>query len=202
MSSRTYVAELDRVLAPLGFARDHAAKPRDAWWRRIRNEREEMISLNTSINLGTTAQLFSRDLALERLVREAMPSPSPVHFACGGVTIGCLIDGRSHYWRHDKNGPRELAEAVASRAPAYFDGVPAREASYMESEKASTKEWWRAPDVVELALRLHRAGQNDEACKMINRKLSKFTLPEWARDVEAVRRWLGCTPPSPEAPKA
>src|SRR4051812_43253961 len=143
-----------------------------------------MVNLQTSPIAGTTANLYSRDLALEALLREAMPAGSPAHFAYGGMRIGALIDGYDRWWRRDPNGPRELAEAIEAHAPAYFDTrvIPAK-VNDLKASAARAKEWSQAPSTIRLAIMLYRAGERDEACKVLGRKLSKFTPKEWLDDV-------------------
>lgn len=122
-----------------------------------------------------------------------MPNGSPAHFAYGGKRIGHLIDGYDRWWRQDPNGPKELAGAIAAHAPAYFDSLLMPVAvSKLREFAAEDREWSQATGVIRLALMLHRVGEKEEACKVLDRKLSKFTPKALLDDVESVRRWLGC----------
>lgn len=203
MSRKTYASELERVLAPLGFVRRASGY---RYWHRTRGQRLEIVDLQTSPIAGTTANLFSRDLVMEALLHAAMPDASPAHFSYGGTRIGDLIDGKDRWWKNDPNGPQELAEAVAAHAPAHFDRLlapPVKED--LKERAANPREWSRAHSTIYLALLLYRAGELEDARKVLDRKLSKFTSEELLEDVETVRLWLGCPPRKPstrDSPKS
>ena len=198
MTRRTYAAELGRVLEPLGFQPIPTERAREREWTRVHGDWRETVHLQVSANLGTTANLYVRDLALDRLFREAT---GHVQLPENGVGIGHLIDGYDRWWSRDPNGPRELAEAIARHAPAHFAKVIAQRSTIPDAWRTNTREWSWAPDLIPLALRFYKDGDQEEALRVINRKIGKLTSPSWREILEKTRRWLESAP-APSVPKS
>ena len=182
MSRKSYATALDEVLRPMGFTRD------GAWWSRTVGTVLERIDLQTSSIAGTTANLWTKDLATEELLREAIPWKRPLEIVEFGMRIGRLMSGNDKWWRNDPNGPTELAEAMGKHADRYFEGRRKLEDQARWFGRESPK--FRAASTrIYLALTLYRMGEIDEACRALENPPKTMT-PSWRPQVESVRQWL------------
>lgn len=112
MKRKSYVSALDEALNPLGFQRVGRV------WSRHVGTVLEQIDLQVSSIAGTTANLWTKDLATEALLQEAIPWKRPIGIIQESVRIGELMEGRlDRWWKNDANGPAELAEALRVHAP-------------------------------------------------------------------------------------
>src|SRR4051812_4466797 len=116
MSKPTYIATLDKALAPLGFARPAEPDPTgDRVWVRRRGDVQDTISHQVSaFGRGSTANLWTHNVRTEALLREAIPWERPLYIVGGAVRIGQLIDPKTcdKWWKNDPNGPKEMADAL------------------------------------------------------------------------------------------
>ena len=183
MKARSYAAALDQTLTPMGFER------RGSFWSRICGDLLEEVDLQFSQIAGTTSNLWTKDLATEKLLGEAIPWEPPF-MVLGGMRIGHLMNGNDRWWRKDPNGPAELAEALRIHAPPYFESWRSLESQARRFGRSETR-WSSAPIRIYLALTLHRMGELEEACQAL-RSPPKRMSPESLAQVESVRQWLGC----------
>ncbi|THD63925.1 DUF4304 domain-containing protein [Phenylobacterium sp.] len=186
MSRRTYAAALNDVLAPMGFERGERS-----WSRTVGTVLEE-IDLQKSQIAGTTANLWSKDLATEELLRQAIPWKRPLDLLPSVYRIGTLMNGSDRWWKNDPNGPAELAEAIRVHAPAFFEGRRSLEDQARLFGRAEPR--WKPSGTASrmyLALTLYRMGQKEEACAVL--QSPPRTAPaSWLAQAESVRNWLGC----------
>ena len=171
---------MDSVLKPMGFVREGRE------WSRQVGSIEEMVDLQTSQFAGTTANLWSKDLATEELLREAVPWLKPAVMVIFPSRIGQLMEGRDRWWKNDPNGPVELSQAVGAHAQAFFENHRSLEDQALKFGRLSPK--WSGSRI-NLALTLYRMGEIDEAYQALE-NLPK-TIPEvWKRQAESVRNWI------------
>lgn len=186
MTAKSYVAAIDSVLKPIGFTREGRE-----WSRRVGTVVEK-VDLQVSSIAGTTANLWSHDAATNDLLKEAIPSKSGVGMMLSAWRIGTLMNGYDRWWKNDPNGPAELAEALRTHAPPFFEARRSLEAQAAGFGRAADK--WSKGDThrrIYLALTLYRMGELDEACQAL-RNPPKTTPASWLAEIESVRRWLGC----------
>ena len=182
MSRKSYSAALNEVLKPMGFARD------GKWWSRTVGTVLERVNLQTSSIAGTTANLYTKDLATEELLCAAIPWKRPMGIVEFGMRIGELMRGNDKWWRNDPNGPAELAEAMGTHAERYFGSRRSLEDQARWFGRASDK-FGAASTRVYLALTLYRMSEIDEALRALENPPK--TMPPSARpEVESVRQWL------------
>jgi hypothetical protein len=115
VSRTSYISAIDKVPLPMGFVR--AGRE---WIRQI-GAVEEGVDLQTSQIAGTTANLWSKDLATEELLREAVPWLKPAVMLVFPRRIGQLMSGRDIWWKNDPNGPAELSEALQNHVAPFFE---------------------------------------------------------------------------------
>jgi hypothetical protein len=185
MSRKSYVSALDEVLKPLGFQRAGRV------WSRQVGSVLERIDLQVSSIAGTTANLWTKDLATEALLQEAIPWKRPIGIIQEGYRIGELMEGKlDRWWKNDPNGPAELAEALKVHAPGYFEGHRSIEAQARYFGRGSPR-WYWVPGRIYLALTLYRMGEIEEACNVLSDP-PKSLVGTWKAQVDSVRDWLGC----------
>jgi hypothetical protein len=168
----------------MGFSRD------GKWWSRTVGTLLERVDLQTSQFAGTTANLWSKDLATEKLLCEAIPWKRPMGIVEFGVRIGNLMGGKDKWWRNDPNGPAELAGAMQTHAPAFFESRRSLENQALGFGRHDDK-WRNSATRIYLALTLYRMGEVEEACAALQNPANRLS-PEWLAEVESVRKWLGC----------
>lgn len=187
MSRKTYAAALDAVLIPMGFKRGERS-----WSRTVGTVLEE-IDLQKSQIAGTTANLWSKDLATEELLRRAIPWRRPLDLLPSVWRIGTLMNGNDRWWKNDPNGPAELAEAIRIHAPAFFEARRSLEDQARLFGRAEAR--WKPSGTarrIYLALTLHRMGQKDEACAVLQGP-PRTAPAAWLAQAESVRKWLECS---------
>ncbi|WP_372784298.1 DUF4304 domain-containing protein [Phenylobacterium sp.] len=184
MSRRSYVSVLDDVLTPLGFRRTGKR------WSRVVGDMLEEIDLQVSSVAGTTANLWTSDLATQELLREAIPWKRPLGIIQEGQRIGELMCGRDIWWKNEPNGPAELAEALRVYAPRYFEGRRRLE-DQAKFLGRGTQKWSWTPGRIYLALTLYRMGEVDEARRALSNP-PKSEVGTWKEQADSVRSWLGC----------
>lgn len=184
MSSKSYLAALDSVLRPAGFARTGRN------WIRFRDGFEDCVNLQVSSRAGTTANISSRDLATDAIWNEAVPPGSPGLYYHTTVRIGQLMDRTDRWWRRDPNGPEELSQAILAYALPFLDSRRSLENQALGFGRGDTA-GFNARLRIGLAITLHRMGEHDEACAALANP-PKRLLSSWLMQVEAVRRRLGC----------
>jgi hypothetical protein len=183
MSRRSYASALDEVLKPLGF---HRMGKR---WSRLVGSVQEEIDLQVSSIAGTTANLWTKDVATEDLLREAIPWKRPIGIIQEGYRIGGLMEGNlDRWWKNDPNGPVELAEAIRLHAPAYFESRRGIEDQARYFGRNSPR-WGPAPTRIYLALTLYRMGEFEEANQALENPPRSLREP-WTTQVDSVRAWL------------
>lgn len=195
MKPGSYTKALDEVLRPMGFERDGKR------WSRICGDVLEEVELQVSQIAGATANLWTKDLATETLLREAIPWVRPLFLVQLAKRIGHLIDGRDRWWLRDPNGPAELAAAIRAHAQTYFESERSLEAQALRNGRKAEK--WSVPTSrIYLALTLYRMGELDEACRAL-RNPPKGLSAKWLAELEGVRQRIGCAPTTdPTAPEA
>lgn len=187
MKRKSYVSALDEALNPLGFQRVGRV------WSRHVGTVLEQIDLQVSSIAGTTANLWTKDLATEALLQEAIPWKRPIGIIQESVRIGELMEGRlDRWWKNDANGPAELAEALRVHAPPYFESHRSLGAQAGYYGRGSPR-WYSVPGRIYLALTLHRMGESEEACRVLSDP-PKSVVGTWRAQVDSVRDWLGCPP--------
>jgi hypothetical protein len=176
----SYAAAVDKVLRPMGFEQNG----RD-WTRQIGSVLEG-VSLQKSQIAGTTANLWSKDLATEALLKEAMPWLEPPIMVIFSWRIGQLMSGLDCWWKNDSNGPTELSEALQKHVPEFFNGRRSLEAQALSFGRLSPK--WSGSRI-NLAMTLYRLGDAEEACRILENP-PKTTPDVWKRKAESVRNWI------------
>ena len=184
MKPRSYSRALDEVLVPMGFERN------GKHWSRICGDMLEEVEHQVSQFAGSTANLWTKDLATEELFREAVPWKRPLFMLQTAQRIGYLVSGRDRWWRGDPNGPAELAEAIRVHAPPYFESLRSLEAQATRFGRSMEK-WGGPASRMYLALTLYRMGEREEACRALRNPPKRLT-PNWLAEIESVRQWLGC----------
>ena len=188
MTRKSYVVALDEVLAPMGFKRT------EKQWSRVVGTMREEVSLQWSQFAGTTANLWSKDLATEELLRQAIPWKRTALLASID-RIGELMRGNDRWWKNDPNGPAELAEAIRVHAPPYFEGKRSLEDQARLFGRAEPR--WMPSGTASrmyLALTLYRMGELEEACAALRGPPPRTAPTSWVAQAESVRKWLGCPP--------
>lgn len=189
MRRKSYVSALDEVLNPLGFQRVGRV------WSRHVGTVLERIDLQVSSIAGTTANLWTKDLATEALLQEAIPWKRPIGIIQEGVRIGGLMEGNlDRWWKNDPNGPAELAEALKTHAPPFFEASRSLEDQARFFGRAEPR--WKPSGTanrIYLALTLYRMGELQEACAALQNP-PRTAPTSWLAQAESVRTWLGCPP--------
>ena len=184
MKKKSYVAALNEVLLPMGFAQDRME------WSRTAKGILEKIDLQVSQNLGVTSNLWSTDLATEELLRQAIPRKRPMGIVQAGFRIGCLMGCGDRWWKKDPNGPAELAEAIRLHAPAFFESRRSLEAQALLFGRLEPR--WKPSDTNDrmyLALTLYRMGEFAEARGILVNP-PKTAPASWIAEAESVRQWI------------
>jgi hypothetical protein len=189
MRRKSYVSALDEVLNPLGFQRVGRV------WSRHVGTVLEQIDLQVSSIAGTTANLWTKDLATEALLEEAIPWKRPIGIIQEGVRIGELMEGDlDRWWKNDPNGPAELAEALKTHVPPLFESRRSLEDQARLFGRAEQR--WKPSSTanrIYLALTLYRMGELQEACAALQNP-PRTAPASWLAQAESVRTWLGCPP--------
>lgn len=186
MSRKSYVAALDDVLLPMGFRREGRQ-----WSRTVGTVLEE-IDLQSSQIAGTTTNLWSKDLATEELLLQAIPWKRPLAILPAIYRIGTLMNGYDRWWKNDPNGPKELAEAIRVHAPPFFESRRSLEDQAKFFGRAEPR--WKPSSTASrmyLALTLCRMGELEEACAALENP-PKTAPASWLAQAESMRQWLGC----------
>ncbi|HEX3887380.1 MAG TPA: DUF4304 domain-containing protein [Phenylobacterium sp.] len=185
---KSYVSALDEALRPMGFTRQGKE------WSRRMGTVIEHIGLQASSIAGTTANLWSYDSATNDLLKEAIPWKPDVGMVLSAKRIGTLMNGRDRWWKNDPNGPTELAEAIRTHAPPFFEARRSLEDQARCFGRAEPR--WKPGGTtsrIYLALTLYRMGELEEACAAL-RNPPKTTPESWLAQAESVRKWLECQP--------
>ena len=188
MSVKTVTAQLDRLLKPLGFARQKTT------WNRRSNSTVDVVDIQVSkagdaitVNAGVSdtdahALLWGNELS------DFIEQPSCTVCA----RIGELIDGTDKWWQLGDGGVAdELTEKVATQVLPFLERMHAREA--MEQwliDARVTKKKYPAP-IINLAILKSRTGKAVEACTLLAELQKKLVGPWRTRTAEVARR-LGC----------
>jgi len=186
MSRRTYAAALDDVLVPMGFKRGERS------WSRTVGTMLEEIGLQKSQIAGTTAKLWSKDLATEELLRQAIPWKRPLDLLPSVYRIGTLMSGNDRWWKNDPDGPIELAEAIKTHAPLFFEARRNLEDQARCFGRAEPR--WKPGSTasrIYLALTLYRMGEMEEA-RAVLQNPPKTAPASWLAQAESVRKWIEC----------
>jgi hypothetical protein len=188
MTRRSYVAAVDSVLKPMGFTREGKE-----WSRRV-GTMFEHVDLQVSSIAGTTANLWSYDTATSELLKKAIPWKTDVGMVLSAWRIGDLMNGRDRWWKNDPNGPAELAEALKTHVPPFFEARRSLEDQARFFGRAEPR--WKpgsTADRIYLALTLYRMGEFEEACAALQNP-PRTAPASWLAQAESVRTWLGCPP--------
>jgi hypothetical protein len=175
---------IDRVLAPIGFARGGRE------WVRIRGDMEERVDLQKSgVDGGVTVNVWAKDLQTERIL-ESIPCHKVLGIRQVGIRIGTLIDGYDRWWRNDPDGPADLADAVRLHAVPWFDRVRTLEEQASNWYGRGTRQPWRKSNLAALAVTLFRLGSIDEALALFDAPVPKTAIPALVAEGKCVQRWL------------
>jgi hypothetical protein len=185
MRRQSYVSALDEVLKPLGFQRVGRR------WSRVVGDVLEEVDLQVSSVAGTTANLWSKDLVTEDLLRQAIPWKRPMGIIQEGQRVGEVMCGRDIWWKNDPNGPAELAEAIRVHAPSYFEAQRDLEDQANQFGRRAPK-WGLTPNRIYLALTLYRMGEVEEAFRALSHA-PRSVGGTWKAQLDSVRAWLGCS---------
>lgn len=184
MTRLSYTKALDRVLHPLGFARDGKD------WVRLRGEIRDWVNLQKSWADGSvTVNLFAKNLETERILR-SIDCEEELGVRMFGQRIGQLIDGRDRWWKNDPNGPTELAEAVQVYGIPWFERVRSLEDEASTWYGRGTTGSWRKPNLTVLAVTLYRLGACEEALALFEEPVPKTAIPTLVTEGRCVQRWL------------
>ena len=189
MSRLSFQTALDRLLVPVGFER-HG---RD--WIRRSGGFEDVVNLQVSQNLGSTANIYFKDLTSAAILDEAMRGLKLTWMAYPvNLRIGALVDPHfREWWRADTGGPTAMSEAVRAYALPFFESMRSLETQALRYGRAyigrrrfrlSTVEFY-------LAITLYRMGEAAEACGALATP-PKHSDALTNQHIEAVRRRLGC----------
>jgi hypothetical protein len=186
VTRKSYTAALDAVLKPMGFTR----QGKD--WSRQVGTISEHVGLQVSSIAGTTANLWSYDVATNDLLKEAIPWKAEIAMVLSPWRIGILMTGYDRWWKNDPNGPDELAQAIKVHAPPFFEARRSLEDQARFFGRAEPR--WKPGNTasrIYLALTLYRLGEVEEACAAL--QSPPRTAPaSWLAQAESVRKWLGC----------
>ena len=188
MTRKSYVAAADNVLKPMGFTREGKE-----WSRRV-GTMFEHVDLQVSSIAGTTANLWSYDTATSELLKKAIPWKTDVGMVLSAWRIGDLMNGRDRWWKNDPNGPAELAGALKTHVPPFFEARRSLEDQARFFGRAEPR--WKpgsTADRIYLALTLYRMGELEEACAALQNP-PRTAPASWLAQAESVRTWLGCAP--------
>jgi hypothetical protein len=150
----------------------------------------EEIDLQKSQIAGTTANLWSKDLATEELLRQAIPWKHPLDLIPSVYRIGTLMNGNDRWWKNDPDGPIELAEAIKAHAPSFFETRRSLEDQARCFGRAEPR--WKPGSTasrIYLALTLYRMGEMEEA-RAVLQNPPKTAPASWLAQAESVREWL------------
>jgi len=187
MTSLSYTKALDRLLQPLGFARE--AKKKD--WIRTRGDFWDCVDLQKSwVDGSVTANLYAKDLETEKILK-SIECDIPLGLILLGERIGSLIDGRDRWWKSDQNGPAELADAVRVYGIPWFDRIRSIEdQAELWYYRSATADPWRKRNLTALAVTLFRLGALDEALALFEAPVPKTAIPNLVAKGRCVQRWL------------
>ncbi len=184
MNKKSYGAALDDVLTPIGFVQGRME------WSRTVGDIFEQVDLQVSPNLGVTSNLWTKDLATEELLRQAIPWKRPIGIVQAGFRIGRLMGCGDRWWKKDPNGPAELAEAIRLHAPAFFEGRRSLEAQALWFGRLQPR--WSPGNTagrMYLALTLYRMGEFAEARQILVNP-PKTAPASGLAEAESVRQWI------------
>lgn len=184
MTRKSYAAAIDEVLKPMGFARQGKE-----WTRKIGTVIEQ-VGLQVSSIAGTTANFWSYDAATNDLLKTATPWKPDAGMVLSTQRIGQLIDGYDRWWKNDPNGPIELAEAIRTHAPPFFEMRRSLEDQARCFGRAQPR--WTSGNTasrIYLALTLYRMGETEEA-RAVLQNPPKTAPASWLAQAESVREWL------------
>jgi hypothetical protein len=188
VTRKSYAAAIDGVLKPIGFARQGKE-----WVRKIGTVVEH-VGLQVSSIAGTTANLWSYDAATNDLLKVAIPWKPDAGMVLSTRRIGQLMDGHDRWWKNDPNGPIELAEAIKTHAPSFFEARRSLEDQARCFGRAEPR--WKPGSTasrIYLALTLYRMGEMEEA-RAVLQNPPKTAPASWLTQAESVRDWLECAP--------
>jgi hypothetical protein len=184
--SRTprYAKALHALLKPLGFAR------KGNEWTRIRDDIWERVDIYGSWLGGVTVEVSAKDLRTAEIL-EAIPCAEELWLSPITLFVGTLIDGRSHWWTDEPDGPAEMAEEVRVYGLPWFDRVRSVEDQAAKwYGRYSTEGPWRNPSLPALAVTLYRLGELDEALALFAAPERKTSIASYVAKCRCVERWL------------
>lgn len=152
----------------------------------------EHVGLQASSIAGTTANLWSYDTATNDLLKAAMPWKPDAGMVLSAMRIGQLMDGHDRWWKNDPNGPTELAEAIKTHAPSFFETRRSLQDQALYFGRAEPR--WKPGSTasrIYLALTLYRMGEMEEA-RAVLQNPPKTAPASWLAQAESVREWLEC----------
>lgn len=188
MTHRSFAAAIDEVLEPIGFTRQGKT------WTRKFGTVNEHVGLQASSVAGTTANLWSYDAATNDLLKVAIPWKQGAGMVLATRRIGQLMNGYDRWWKSDPDGPTELAEAIRTHAPLFFEGRRSLKDQARCFGRAEPR--WTSGNTasrIYLALTLYRMGEVEEACAVLQNP-PKTAPASWLAEAESVRKWLERSP--------
>jgi hypothetical protein len=191
MKPRTYRAAVDQVLKPLGFERAG-----NDWVRRVGDVQECINLQNSGLSRGVTVNVMSVDVASKQLLVQAIPPDSPGYLYWITERIGHLMGSNDKWWKSDRGGPAEVADAIRNYALPYLEKVRGLGEQAERFGRGSVDVG--VPDIPSrlwLAVTLYRMGEREEACRALGFPDRRTDSSAWTVQVHSLRRYLDCQSP-------
>jgi hypothetical protein len=188
MSERNVIAELDRILKPLGFTRQ-----KSTWNRRV-GYAVDVIDVQVSKSgdaITTNAGVLDGDVH-GKLWGEEPPSFVEESACTVRARIGDLIDGHDLWWRRSQvNVDVEIAATVGRLVLPFLERMHGRQAmeEWLVANQVVRKKY--APAILGLAILKDALGKNQVACEILS-ELRRGTGGAWRNRFDEVAQRLGC----------
>jgi len=187
VGKRAFIAQLDGVLKPLGFAR------KGVTWNRKNNSVIEVVDVQTSkFGNGFTINAGVLDPDVHSRLWNTNASNfvhQPSCTVC--VRIGELIDGRDKWWElNDPTGTVEVAVKVTAYVLPFLEQMCTRQGMerWLTDTQVVKKKY--PPPIISLAIIKSSLGETAEACAILN-ELQK-SAGAWRPKIVEIANQIGC----------
>ena len=151
----------------------------------------EIINLQASPYGGSTINLYAKDLVSARILDDAIGRDAWIVKSFPiDIRLGHVIDGCDRWWKPDEEGIGKLVADVNAYGLPFFERIRPLSGQVEFFRKGR---FVATVDRLDLAIALHRLGDQIEACKILTEPQPKL-IPPWTDYMLALRRRIGCPP--------
>ncbi|UPK00370.1 DUF4304 domain-containing protein [Bradyrhizobium sp. 170] len=188
MSTKTVIAQLNQLIAPLGFVR------RKTTWNRESGSLVDVIDIQVSkAGDAVTASVGILDRGIHEIFwGDCSPELVEEPHCTVRARIGDLVEGKDIWWQlNDSRCAADLVAKISSHGLPFLERTHTAEAIERHLADVRVTKRKYPPDIINLAILRFGRGDKIGACTLLT-KLQKSNIGAWRARVGEIIERLGC----------